>query len=250
MEIGVADFGMNIWDGGLYSIEDRLVALKDIGYDGTERLEACSPSDAIQKAALYRQLGMDFSTCRGPNVQAGIEWTAGLGKKYVWLTPGENKRDTDFETFCRRSNTLVKACARWGLTAGIHNHMYQRIETQKELETFLDVVPGAQIVFDTGQLSMAGGGPVEIVKKYHHSIAVFHLRDVQLTGKIREDGVKDYHFCELGAGNNGFDNANVLKAICDCGWDGWIHVEHGIHQRDPLIDLRASREYIRNVIDM
>lgn len=248
MKFGVADYGMNVWYGGLYSIEERLEGLKEIGYDGTERLEALDQADAMQKAALYRKMGMGFSTCRGPNVQACIEWSAALGMNYIWMTPGSVGRDVDFDLFCRRANDLAKSCKRYGLTAAIHNHMYQRVESHQELVDFLEAVPDAGIVFDTGHLSMAGGDPVEIVKKYHDRIVVFHLKDVFLTGETREDGVKDYRFCELGAGNNGFDNTDVLKAIVDVKWDGWIHVEHDVHLRDPLVDLKTSIDFIKNVL--
>lgn len=248
MKFGVADFGMNVWHGGFYSIEDRLESLKEIGYDGTERLEASGPADAIYKSALYKKLGMDFSTCRGPNIQNNIEWTAALGKKYIWLTPGDNKRDSDFEIFCRRSRELCRIVAKHGLVAAIHNHMYQRVENQQELEDFLAAVPEAGIVFDTGHLSMGGGDPVEIVKKYHNRICVMHLKDVFLTGKTRDDGVKDYQFRALGDGNNGFDNTKVLEALLEVGWDGWIHVEQDNHQQEPLVELKQSIDVIKSVI--
>ncbi|MCK5844610.1 MAG: TIM barrel protein, partial [Victivallales bacterium] len=212
------------------------------------RMEAVSESDAIHKTALYRRLGMDFSTCRAPNIQSSIEWTAALGKNYIWMTPGDGSRNVDFDLFCRRANELAKACTRFGLTAAIHNHMGQRVENQSELEKFLDAVPDAGIVFDTGHLSMAGGDPAEITQKYHDRIAVFHLKDVFLTGGTRDDGIKEYRFCELGAGNNGFDNARVLEVIKEVGWDGWIHVEHDQHLREPLEDLKTSRNFIQNVI--
>jgi len=248
MKIGVADYGMFVWYGGSYDIEERLQDIKAIGYNGTERLEAVSPSDALQLAGVYRKLGMDFSTCRGPNVQMHIAWTAALGKNYVWITCGDGGRNVDFGVYCRRANALVKSCRRWGLTAAIHNHMGSRVESQKELEDFLKAVPDAGIVFDTGHLSMAGGDPVEIVRKYHQRISVFHLKDVFLTGAKSSEGDAEYRFCELGAGNNGFNNAKVLQAIREVGWDGWIHVEHDAHLRDPLVDLKTSREFIRNVI--
>ena len=248
MKFGVADYGMNVWYGGMYDIEERLLDLKKLGFNGTERLEAVSPSDALYKAALYRKLGMDFSTCRGPSVQITTEWTAALDKKYVWLTPGQNDRDIDFKVFCRRCNAMIKSCARWGVTASIHNHMGQRVENQQELEDFLKACPDAGIVFDTGHLSMAGGDPVEIVKKYHQRISVMHLKDVFLTGGTRPDGIKEYRFCELGAGNNGFSNTKVIEMLLKVGWDGWVHIEHDVHLRDPLKDLAVSLKFVKNVI--
>ncbi|MCP3968483.1 MAG: sugar phosphate isomerase/epimerase [Lentisphaerae bacterium] len=248
MRIGVADFGMNVWDGGLYDIEDRLINLKELGFDGTERLEAASPADAIYRSALYKKLGMDFSTCRGPNVECNIQWTAALGKEYIWMTPGKNDREIEFDKFVRRSKALCKAAARHGITVGIHNHMYQRVQDHSELVDYLEAIPEARIVFDTGHLSMAGGDPVEIVKKYHNRICVMHLKDVFLPGGKRDDGIDNYRFCELGAGNNGFDNTAVLEALLETGWDGWIHIEHDLHQREPLVDLKTSINFVKSVI--
>jgi len=247
MRFGVADFGMNVWYGGMFDIEDRLLALKDLGYNGTERLEATGAADAMYKAALYKKHGMDFSTCRGGNVQNGIEFTAAFDKKYVWLSTGENARTTDFEKFCRQANAMAAVCKRWGLKASIHNHMHQRVENQKELEDFLAACPDCGIVFDTGHLSCAGGDPVEIIKKYHARISVMHLKDVWLDDPKRglDEESKGYRFCELGAGNNGFDNATVLKALRDVKWDGWIHIEHDCHLRDPLVDLKTSIDFVK-----
>lgn len=247
MQFGVADYGMNVWYGGLFDIEERLLALRNIGYNGTERLEASGPSDALYKAALYKKHGMDFSTCRGPNVQNTIEWSAALGKKYVWLQTGANARDTDFTMFCRQANAMVESCKRWGITPAIHNHMHQRVENQKELEDFLAACPGVGIVFDTGHLSCAGGDPAEIVRKYHKRICVMHLKDVFLTDPAKGLNEKrdNYRFCELGAGNNGFSNDGVLKALREVGWDGWIHIEHDVHLRDPLVDLKTSIDFVK-----
>jgi len=42
LRFGIADYGMNVWDGGFFDLEARLVALRGIGYQGLERLEAAS----------------------------------------------------------------------------------------------------------------------------------------------------------------------------------------------------------------
>mgnify|MGYP001582736671 FL=1 len=47
MKFGVADYGMNVWDGGCFDIEERLAGLKKTGYEGTERLSITSASDAL-----------------------------------------------------------------------------------------------------------------------------------------------------------------------------------------------------------
>lgn len=244
MKFGIADYGMNMWDGGLFDIEERLKGLKKIGYEGTERLEAVSPSDALQKAALYRKLGMDFALCRGPNVQATIQWTAGLGKEYVW---GEVS-GKDFDTFCRQSNIQAEICSRWGLRAALHNHLGSLVESQKDVETFLTRCPRCGLVLDTAHLAAADGDCVEIVKKYADRIIAVHLKDWLVTNP--EIGLDKWpqrgHFCKLGDGNIGLDNIAVLRALVEKGYRGWVFVEQDTHLQDPLKDLACSRQYLKD----
>ena len=39
-KLGVADYGMDVWDGGLLNLEMRLETLKSLGLNGTEMLKA------------------------------------------------------------------------------------------------------------------------------------------------------------------------------------------------------------------
>lgn len=246
MKFGIADYGMNVWDGGLFDIELRLEELRAIGFDGTERLEAVSPSDALNKAGRYRKSGMDFATCRGPSAQTGIEWTAGLGKSYVWLEVGDSGKEVDFATYCRRANRFAQACSRWKLHAGLHNHLGTRIENQQELEDFMVKCPGVSLLLDTGHLAAAGGDPVEIVRKYHKRLCAVHLKNIEI--KDRTIGLDRWwerlRFCELGGGNAGPDNLAVMAALVECGYDGWVHIEHDTHLQEPVKDLAVSYKYL------
>ena len=133
MKFGIADYGMNVWYGGCFDVEQRLIDLKEIGYEGLERLRASSPAEAIQAAAVFHRLGTDFGTCSGPDPQASIQWTAAFGKAYVWT----QVTGKDFDTFCRQVNGQAQACARWGIKAALHNHLGTLVESQAELEEFM-----------------------------------------------------------------------------------------------------------------
>jgi len=242
MKLGVADYGMNVWDGGCFDIEERLIGLKKIGYDGTERLTAVSASDALALAARYRRLGADFATCLGPNPQATIQWTAGLGKQYVWTGVSRNT----FDVFCRQVNTQVEAAARWGVQVGLHNHLGSLVESQAQLEEFLKRCPGCGLILDTAHLAAADGNPVDIVQRYAQRLVAVHLKDWLVTHP--EIGLDKWpqrgRFCELGAGNIGLDNAAVIKELHKAGYDGWVFIEHDTHLQDPFRDLAISREYL------
>ncbi|MFH1969981.1 MAG: sugar phosphate isomerase/epimerase [Verrucomicrobiota bacterium] len=244
MKIGVADYGMNVWDGGCFDIEERLARLKQIGYEGVERMEAITADQAIGKAAAYRRLGMDFATCRGPTPEVSIEWTAALGKAYVWTSV----TGTDFNTFCRQVNIQVKACARFGIRAALHNHLGSPVESQAQLEEFLGRCPECGLILDTGHLAAAGGDPIAIVRQYAGRLLVVHVKDwlVKDAGVGLDRWYERGRFCELGAGNIGQDHKAFVQELKKTGYDGWVFVEHDTHLRDPMLDLAVSREYLRS----
>ena len=43
IKFGVADYGLNVWDGGRYDIQLRLEELKSIGFDGLRDSNATMP---------------------------------------------------------------------------------------------------------------------------------------------------------------------------------------------------------------
>ncbi len=243
MRFGVADYGVGVWDGGSFDLEERLLMVRRIGYHGIERLSAVSEADALQKALSYRRLGMDFSTCRGPDVETGIKWTAALGKPYVWVQVDGR----DFETFCRQANGQVRIAAKYGIRVGLHNHLGSPVESQAQLEAFLEKCPDCGLILDTGHLEAAGGNSLQILERFHDRLVAVHVKDWFVTNP--EIGLGTWYqrgrFCELGAGNIGQDQARFLRALDACGYAGWVFVEHDTHLRDPERDLFTSREYIR-----
>ena len=243
MKFGVADYGMNVWDGGLFDAEERLKELKAIGFDGLERLQAASGDDVLYKASRYRRLGMDFATCLGPSIETSIRWTAALGKTYVWTAVGGNT----FDVFCRQVNAQAAICKLWGIKTGLHNHMGSLVETQPQLEEFLRRCPDCGLVLDTAHLAGAGGNPVEIARKYADRLVAVHLKDwLVMKPEIGLDKWWDRgRFCELGAGNVGLDNVAVMRTLAEVGYNGWVFVEQDSHLQDPLKDLAKSRQLLK-----
>jgi len=243
MRIGVADYGMNVWDGGDFDPEQRWAALKAIGYDGVERLSATSAAEAMRKAARMRGMGVDFGTCSGPSPEASIQWTAALGKSYVWTSVTAK----DFDGFCRQVNIQAAACERWGIRLGLHNHLGTLVETQPQLAEFLARCPQCGLILDTAHLAAAGGDPVAIVEKHRTRLVAIHTKDwMVLKPEVGLDRWWERgRFCELGAGNIGLDNAAVMRALAGVGYDGWVFVEQDTHLQDPIKDLEISRQYLR-----
>ena len=241
MKFGVADYGMNVWEGGCFDFERRLLDVKKSGFEGVERLTVQVPDEVLQKAALLRQLGMDFGTCLAPTQELSIQFTAALGKDYVWT----NVTGKTFDIFCRQINFQAEVCKKWGIQLVLHNHMGSLVETQKQVEEFLRRCPGCGLVLDTAHLAAVQGDPVEIIKRYPDRIQALHLKDWISTDPAATVWHQRGRFCELGAGNIGLDNAHVLRTTVHLGFDGWVFVEQDVHLQEPVLDLVISREYLR-----
>jgi sugar phosphate isomerase/epimerase len=86
---------------------------------------------------------------------------------------------------------------------------------------------------------------VEIVRRYANRIQALHLKDWIRTDPSAAAWYQRGRFCELGAGNIGMDNAEVLRVAVQLGFNGWVFVEQDIHLQEPVADLTVSREYLR-----
>ncbi|MBQ9502581.1 MAG: TIM barrel protein [Lentisphaeria bacterium] len=251
MKYGVADYGMNVWDGGNYDLEERLSRLKAIGYNGIERLESTDAAETLYKAAVFRRLGMDFATVRMNNPAQSITASAAMGRAYTWLAPGSCGRDVPMDTFVHRAKTFCAACAKYDLAAAIHNHLGQVVESQDELDYFMAKVPEASLLLDIGHLAGAGGNVMKTLEKYYDRIAAIHFKDIFFKDEKAEKWTDRLRFCELGAGSKpGFvDWQGVAEFLRKKKYAKWVLVEHDTHLRDPFIDLKISLDALKKIME-
>jgi len=254
MKYGVADYGMNVYEGGLFDLEERLDTLKKIGFNGIERLEAGETSSAVQRAVVFHRMGMDFATARGPRIEQNLEWTCAFGKAYVWLTPGDAVRGrVNMETFIRRSRKFTATCRKYNLKAALHNHLGTVIENQQELDLFMKECPDVFLLLDIGHLACAGGDVCGTLERYYDRIAAVHFKDAF----IKDDTIgldrwtERLRFCELGGGNvSGLvDWKGAAEILRKKNYDKWVLVEHDTHLNEPAKDLAVSLENLKNILE-
>ena len=247
-KLGVADYGMYVWDGGLLNLEMRLETLKKIGLEGTEMLKAATEIQAIDNASLYHRMGMEFLSCNvANNPGLNMKMTSAFGKDYVWFNVGPCTRDVPMETYIRRAKKFVEAAKRFNIKAALHNHLGCRIEQQDEVELFMEQIPEATLILDIAHLHAAGGDCIRTIQKYHDRISAVHFKDIfykDLNVSL-ETWWERLRFCEVGGGNAGFDCEAVAKALVDKKYDKWILIEHDTHLNEPEVDLKVSADRLR-----
>lgn len=241
MKVLVADYGLNVFYGDIYDYEERLETLKDIGYDGLERLHARTEAEVLYTSALANGLGMEFATCEGGTPSQSILWSSALGKKYVWV----NSDAKSLDAFCIQANAQIKAARKYGMTAAVHNHLGSPVETQEQLIDYMSRCPESGLILDIGHLVGAGGNPLEIIDMFLDRIVMVHLKDFVYTDRENPLWYERLRFCELGTGELGDLTVDVLKKLSQKGYDNPLAVEHDTHLNDPVIDLKNSREFIK-----
>lgn len=241
IKVGVADYGMNFYYGGFYDYAQRMDDLKAIGFDGIERLSPISNDDAVDKMIMLAERGMSFATVEAKDPERSIKLTAAFGRKYIWAN--KSPFASDFDSYCRTNNYLEKTCLKYGIHPAVHNHLGSLVETQEQLEKFLALCPDTGLILDTGHLAVAGGDIIGILEKYYDRVEAVHVKSWHTNDP---DNIKNGYFCGLGQGNYFIDNEKFVKILLEKGYDKWIFIEHDTHLREPLLDLKESRDILRS----
>lgn len=252
-KIGVADYGMGVWEGGAFSLEHRLAAVKSCGYDGIEVLRGRSTEDMVTKSALFRKMGMEFISCNvADDPENTFRCAAALKCEYVWLNCGKSTRDVPYDTYIRRAGEYVKCAADWGMKCALHNHLGTVIESEEELHRFMNDVPEALLLLDIGHLAAMEGDVKGVITSYLDRIAAVHLKDVLIKDASVPMGADNWwdrlEFREFGAGNIGLDIPGVVKHLKALNFDKWLLVEQDTHKREPVLDLAHNIRIMKEAL--
>ena len=147
-----------------------------------------------------------------------------------------------------------------GFEPTFHHHAGTFVESPDEIDHFLAAVD-IGLTLDTGHLFIAGGDPVDAVRRWSGRINHLHLKDVDLAELRRVlaagGGMADVwasgSFVAFGQGD--IDLAAVMAAVENDGFDGWIVVEQDVlngpdlaiaaFQAQRALDQKINRDALR-----
>jgi len=149
----------------------------------------------------------------------------------------------------------VARCRERGYDPTFHHHTATYIEAQWEIERLLEI-SDVGLCLDTGHLLLGRGEPTTAIREWGDRINQVHLKDARLDRLEEivaeaapvEEIWRRKAFCALGDGDIDIDQ--VLTALTEIGYSGWLVVEQDVlpdpaDPQQPAIDQQRNRDYLR-----
>jgi inosose dehydratase len=241
-----------------YGPMDRAIAdIAAAGYSGTEMFDgnlADYEESPAELNGLLNAAGVELvSVYAGGNFIYGdiledeldrVRRAAGLARTFgasTLVVGGGARRargtaDADYSALAAALDQVTRIAEDHGLTACYHPHLTTIVESPGELDRLM---PITQIGFcpDTAHLAAGGGDPAELIRRYPDRIRHLHFKDLQLDPLT---------FLPLGQGV--IDFPEVLAAVTESGYDGWLIVELDSYPGDPLEAAKISKAYLDQLL--
>ena len=142
---------------------------------------------------------------------------------------------------------LAKFAASQGITLVYHHHMGTIVESEEEIDLFMQHTgPATKLLLDTGHCLFGGGNPERVARKHMARVAHIHAKNLRpnITAEVKEqklsflEAVRRGAFTVPGDAEGGVDFVPVLKIAAEHGYQGWLVIEA---EQDPVV--RNPLEY-------
>jgi inosose dehydratase len=153
-----------------------------------------------------------------------------VGKRSVY-------REQDYVTMAHTLNRMGALCRDHGLALDYHPHLDTIVETDAQVAKVCELTDPelVGITLETGHLFVRNVDLPAFVHRFADRLRHVHLKDV-----------RDGKFVELGTGQVNF--VDVIRALNDVGYDGWIVVEEEVNSPEFLWAGETSRTPLESAI--
>ncbi len=163
--------------------------------------------------------------------------------------------EDEIKHYAHKMTEFGEWCAEQGMPLAFHHHMATVIETEAELDMFMQHSgEGIPLLFDAGHMAFAGGNVMRVIDNHHRRISHVHTKDVRMNVIDNLDRSKDSFldavvkgvFTVPGDGHLDFEL--IVNRLAHHGYQGWFVVEA---EQDPTINspqdmaIAGHRELLR-----
>lgn len=143
----------------------------------------------------------------------------------------------EMRAYARKVTQFGEWCASQGMPLAYHHHMAAVVETEPELDAFMNHSgEGIPLLLDAGHLVFAGGDVLRAIDNHHTRINHVHVKDVRMPVIEGLDRGRQSFLdaVALGAftvpGDGSLDFGAIVQRLADHGYEGWFVVEA---EQDP-----------------
>lgn len=144
----------------------------------------------------------------------------------------------EMKAYARKVTEFGEWCAGQGMPLSYHHHMGAVVETEAELDSFMNHSgAGIPLLIDAGHLEFAGGNALRAIDNHHQRISHVHVKDIRRPVVDGLDRSKQSFLdaVALGAftvpGDGSLDFKAIVQKCADYGYEGWFVVEA---EQDPV----------------
>ena len=178
-----------------------------------------------------------FKAVAAPCIVYGEVGLSVQGDRSKPLATKPKLEDREMKSYANKVTQFGEWCAEQGMPLSYHHHMAAVVETELELDAFMNNSgAGIPLLLDAGHLAFAGGDTLRAIDKHHKRITHVHVKDVRMD-VIRKLDRSQQSFLDavaLGAftvpGDGSLDFAAIVKKFAHYGYEGWFVVEA---EQDP-----------------
>lgn len=197
---------------------------------------------------------MEFFVAAGaPCIVYGETARSIQGTRSAALATKPKLTEGEMAAYGRKMSDFADWCAGQGMPIAYHHHMAAAIETETELDLFMQH-SSVPLLFDAGHMAFAGGDVMRVIENHHARIIHVHTKDIRREvvnnlDRSREsflDAVIKGAFTVPGDGSLDFEH--IVKALAAKGYEGWFVVEA---EQDPVANpplemaIKGHRELLR-----
>ncbi len=198
-----------------------------------------------------------FKEAGAPCIVYGETARSVQGERYTPLAHKPRLIEAEMAAYGRKISDFSDWCAAQGMPISYHHHMAAVVETEAELDMFMQN-SSVPLLFDAGHMAFAGGDNLRVIDNHHARIAHVHTKDVRFDvinglDRSREsflDAVIKGAFTVPGDGSLDFEE--IVKALAAKGYQGWfvIEAEQDPVAHPPLEMAIKGRRTLKNVMDI
>lgn len=188
-----------------------------------------------EKARIAEQLAF-FKAAKAPCIVYGETARSIQGVAAAPLVTKPVLTEAEIIAYARKVSEFAQWCEEQGMPIAYHHHMGAVIETEGELDIFMQH-SSVPLLFDTGHMALAGGDLLRVIEKYHSRLIQVHCKDIRADVVGGLDRTKESFLDAVvkGAftvpGDGALDFESIVKALAHYGYEGWFVVEA---EQDPV----------------